>query len=242
MARLPRLSLPGVSHYVLQHGHNGGAIVIDADDVERLLQALREAALSHGVVLHAYAVTSTELQILATPDSASGVSRMMQAMGRRYAAGFNRRHGRTGGLWDGRFRSALLEPGVPRLAALCRIDALASPVQQPHPSDPEAAATPSPAAAGAGARSSASHRTGGWRDAALVDPPEYWTLGNTPFERESRYQALLQEPLAHDQELRLQQAVRGSWAFGSDAFLRTLAESSPRPLRPRPRGRPRRLA
>lgn len=224
MARLPRLSVPGVAHYLLQQGHNGGAIVRDAQDVDDLLQTLREAARSNGLTLHAYAVAPGQLHLLATPDSATGTSRTMQALGRRYAAGFNRRHARSGGLWDGRFRSALVEAGAPLLTALRRIDALGLDV----PTAP------------LGVRSSAAHRTGGWRDPALVDPPEYWGLGNTPFERESRYRALLAEPLPVAEEQALAAAVRGSWALGGPAFLQALVGTTARPLVPRPRGRPRR--
>lgn len=234
MARLPRLSVPGVVHYLLQQGHNGGAIVRDGQDMDELLQTLREAARSNGLTLHAYALAPDQLHLLATPDSATGTSRAMQALGRRYAAGFNRRHGRSGGLWDGRFRSALVEGGPPLLTALRRIDALGVEAGALAPGVDAAARA-------LGVRSSATHRTGGWRDPALVDPPEYWRLGNTPFERESRYRALLAEPLAPAEEQALAAAVRGSWALGSAAFLQTLAGTTARPVVPRPRGRPRRL-
>ena len=233
MARLPRLSVPGVMHYLLQRGHNGGAIVRDGPDSDLLLQTLREAALSHGVVLHAYALTSSELRVLATPEAADGVSRMMQAVGRRYAAAFNRRHGRSGALWDGRFRSALIEGGAPVLMALRHLEGAANPASLPAEAG---------AAADVTDRSSRSHHTGGRRDAALVDPPVFWQLGNTPFERESRYRALLSEPLAAADEAALQRAVTGGGAWGSLQFLQQQAAAADRPLQPRPRGRPRRTA
>lgn len=235
MARLSRLSLPGVVHYVLQRGHNGGAILHDALDVEQLLQTLREAALSTGVVLHAYAVTDRELRVLATPDSATGVSRLMQALGRRYAAGFNRRHGRSGSLWDGRFRSALIEPGPVTLQALRDVDHRSMADDDSPPAALPAATGPGPAP-----RSSAAHRTGGRRDPALVDPPEYWQLGNTPFDREWRYRALLADPLPADPVAALERAVQGNWAFGSAAFVSAVMEAAARPAAPRARGRPRR--
>lgn len=220
-------------HYLLQRGHNGGAIVRDGQDSDLLLQTLREAALGHGVVLHAYALTPNELRLLATPESAEGVSRMMQAVGRRYAAAFNRRHGRSGALWDGRFRSALIEPGAPALAALRQLEGL--PAMTPAMGD---AAAPTDAAD----RNSRSHRTGGRRDAALVDPPAFWHLGNTPFERESRYRSLLAESLAEADAAALQRALRSGGAWGSAAFLQQQSAAADRPLQPRPRGRPRRSA
>lgn len=218
MARLPRLSLPGVVHFVVQRGHDGGAIVRDDADAERLLQLLREAAANAGVLLHAYALAPDQLTLLATPDSGSGVSRMMQSLGRHYAAWFNRRHGRSGALWDGRFRSALVESGAPTLLALRLVDS----------------------GADATLRSSAASRTGGRRDAAIVDPHVYWQLGNTPFERESRYRRLLDDAVTPEQARALHRALQTGRAYGSAEFLHTLAQQLDRPLTPRPRGRPRR--
>lgn len=222
MARQPRLSLPGVMHLLQQRGHNGGAIVLDAQDSDHLLQALREAARLHGVALHAYAVTAAELRLLATPETAEGISRMMQALGRRHAAAFNRRHGRSGALWDGRFRSALIESGPAALLALRQVESAM-------------------AAEGEGLeRSSLPHRLGQRRDAALVDPPAYWQLGNTPFERESQYRRLLAEAPAPAEQAALRSALTRGWALGSPGFLRQLSDLSQRPAQPRPRGRPRR--
>lgn len=271
MARQARLSLPGVMHYVAQRGHNGGVITADPHDSERLLAMLRDAALSHGVVLHAYALATQELRLLATPDTAEAVSQMMQALGRRYATVFNRRHGRSGSLWDGRFRSALLDGADATLLALRHVDAfvpwldkslpagLAASPQRADPTAYVATHLPSPALslapgtaetggapgvlAGAAAevqRVSAGHRSGGRRDAALVDPPVYWQLGNTPFDREQRYRELLDEPLTLADRRRLQQALQAGWAIGSPGFLADLATRTARPLQPRPRGRPRR--
>lgn len=220
MARQPRLSLPGVVHCLEQRGHNGGAIVRDEADAERLQEILREAAREHQVTLHAFSLLPARLLVLATPDSAEGVSRMMQAIGRRHAAAFNRRHGRSGALWDGRFRSALVEDGEPTLCVLRLIDA-----------DPAGEGQPP-------LRGNRDHRSGGSRDAGLVDPPAYWQLGNTPFERESRYRALLAEPVPAAERRALQRALTRSAAYGSSAFVAHMALLAGRELQPRPRGRP----
>lgn len=242
MARLSRLSVAAVVHYVLQRGHNGGAIAHDDDDAGRLLQILRESALSSGVAMHAYAVTTRELRVLATPDSAIGISRMMQSLGRRYAALFNRRHGRSGALWDGRFRSALIESGAPTLLSLRHIDGLARLDGGAAADHGQLPTAPDMGTSGAGIdavlRSSVGHRIGGLRDAALVDPDAYWQLGNTPFERESSYRALLAETLGEAERQALQRAVQGAWAFGSARFIENLSAMTMRPLAPRPRGRP----
>lgn len=224
MARLARLVVPGQAHYVLQRGHNGGAIVGDDDDRTALLATLRDAMRSEDCLLHGYALGTTELHLLVTPPTAAALSRAMQSLGRRHAARFNRRHGRSGALWDGRFRAAIVEPGVVELAALRLIDGGAA------LGDTGAEL----------ARTSAEHRLGAGRDPALTDPAGYWQLGNTPFEREARWRELLAEPVPADLRQRLRRALAGGWGCGSQEFLAKLAEHAQRPATPRPRGRPRR--
>lgn len=223
MARPSRLSLPGVAHYVVQRGHDGSAIVRDDSDADALVHIVRTAASNLHVRVHAYALAANALQLLLTPDEATGVSQLMQAIARRYAAAFNRRHGRSGTLWDGRFRCALVEDGQATLLLLRVIDG-----------DPATAADTLPL------RSSRTHRSGGQRDPALTDPAAYWQLGNTPFEREARYRQLLAEPVAAPQRDELARALRAGWAFGGADFLARMAAAAGRPVHPRPRGRPRR--
>jgi putative transposase len=74
----------------------------------------------------------------------------------------------------------------------------------------------------------------------LIDPPEYWALGNTPFEREGRFAARLAEGLPRDQDAALALASRHNWAVGGEGFLAELAAAIGRPITPKPRGRPRR--
>lgn len=215
MARLPRLALPGYAHYVIQRGHNGQQVFLDAGDRAAYRAALVAAAGVERVQLHAAALLDGEVQLLVTPDEASGLSRFMQAVNRRFVAAFNRRQGRSGTLWDGRFRAAVVEPGPLRLQALVLVDGAAAPDS-----------------------TTAAQRLGGRRDAITIDPPEYWALGNTPFEREAAYRALLAEGVPLPTAEMLRRAALGGWAAGrSEAVQR--AEDGGRPLTPRPRGRPR---
>ncbi len=176
---------------------------------------LDQAGTAEPVALHAFALLETEVRLLATPQQPQSLGRWVQAVGRRYVSAHNRRHHRQGTLWSGRYRCAVMEPGPSRLAALQWVDG------QP----------------GAGALTSADHRLGGSRRAGLSDPPEYWVLGNTPFEREAAYRQLLQRglPLALANDLR--RAAMGGWAWGSDGFAAETALAASRPSRPRARGR-----
>jgi putative transposase len=228
MARLPRLSVPGELHLVAQRGHNQQPVFVDDTDRAQYLASLREAAREHGLAVHAYALLETEIWLLATPAESDSLSKAMQATGRRYVAGFNRRHGRSGTLWEGRFRAAVIEANTYFLDASCLVE------NKPAAAGlaPEAAEWP---------WSSARHHLGGARDPLVQDHPRYWALGNTPFDRELKYrQALMDRAATGAQASQLEKTALKGWALGGDAFLRRIAEMAGRPAAPRPRGRPRR--
>jgi putative transposase len=173
------------------------------------------------VRVHAFALAADEVHLVLTPAEATGPSRLMQAVGRRYVGAHHRRHGGRGTLWDGRFRCAVVEPGPTLLAVLALVDGLA----------------PEPGHSSAGLRcGQPEHRL------PLSNPTEVWTLGNTPFERERAWRQRLDEGLPAEQRQHMLDAARGGWALGSPGFLRALAEALARPTVPRLRGRPPRPA
>ena len=223
MARLPRLVLPDVAHYLIQRAHGSRPAFTDDEDRAAFLTALQHAATIEGVRVHAWALLPDEIQLIVTPGAAPALGRMMQALGRSYVSAYNRRHGCTGTLWSGRYRCAPIEAGEPLLHAMQLVDAQSN----------EAGWT------------SAGHRLGqrsGVRVApVLSELPEFWALGNTPFEREAAYRAQLANGLTGAEALALRQAALGGWAIGSEAFaVAAGAAAGDRPARPRPRGRPRR--
>jgi len=217
--------LSGHAHHVVQRGHNLQAVFSDEEDRQQYLAALREAARAHGVAVHAYALLDNQVQLLLTPPTEAALGRMMQALGRRYVAAFNRRHARSGTLWEGRFRAAVVQAGTHTLQSLRLIDALV-------------ARSGVAALALGGAASSAPHRLGLRRDPLLTDPPEFWQLGNTPFEREAAYGRLLEQGLDAAVQRRIEHAAGHGWAIGSEPFLAQVAQALGRAVRPRARGRP----
>jgi putative transposase len=225
MARLPRLVVPEHPHHVVQRGNNGQAIVLDDEDRREWLRLLGDAASTHGLAVHAYALLDDHFRLLATPKDSTSLSATMQSLGRRYVSGFNRRHGRTGTLWEGRFRGGLLEAGSHLLSCMQFIEL--SPVLKGVASG----AVEFP-------WSSAAHHLGQRRDLLVADHPLYWALGNTPFERQAAYRKRLEQGLPAAEMEALEQSARQGWPLGTQAFLKTLASAANRPLTPRPRGRP----
>lgn len=227
MARLPRLAVPGLPHYLVQRGHNQQAVFLDDEDRRAYLAALSETVATQKLPVLAYCLLDDQVHLLVVPATAEAMSRMLQSLGRRYGAAFNRRHGRSGTLWDGRFRATVVEPGTHLLDAMRCVE------QAPLRAGWTASAADWP-------WSSAAHHAGRTRVAWLSDPPLYWSLGNTPFERELAWLRLLDEPLADRVLARMMDAVHKGWALGSGTFVASLGAETDRPLAPRPRGRPRR--
>jgi putative transposase len=213
MARLSRLRLGGLPHLLVQRGHNGQPVFVDAADKALFIELLTESVRTHQVALHAYALLDHEIRLLLTPTEAEGLSRLMQSIGRRYGGAFNRRHGRTGSLWDGRFRATVIEPEQHLLQAMRWLD-------------------------GEGIHNSRAHHVGERPDPAITHHPHFWTLGNTPFDREMAYRQLLGVALTPAQSSQLAEAVQKGWPLGGEAFLARLQQLTERRLAPLPRGRP----
>jgi len=110
MARLARLAIDGCVHHVLQRGLDRRAVFRDETDFARMRADLGELCREHAVALHAYVLMPDHFHLLATPRAAADLSRLMQALGRRYVRWFNRRYERAGTLWEGRFRSTVVKP------------------------------------------------------------------------------------------------------------------------------------
>jgi len=225
MARLPRLCVPGWPHLLIQSGHSRQAVFRDDTDRRLFLDLLQEAAITHGVAIHAYALCDSEVRLLGTPSKRDSLSRMMQAIGRRYGNSFNRRHAHVGSLWEGRFRATVVEPERHLLTCMRY-------VERPCPGESD----------GAGSErspwSSASHHFGERSDPRVSDHREYWSLGNTPFDREAAYRGLSQQALTSSKLALISDAALKGWPLGSPEFLSMLSGSTDRRLTPLPRGRP----
>ncbi len=109
MPRPLRLNVPGIPQHIVQVGHNNLPCFYDEEDYEFYLQSLKVSADQYEVQVHAYCLMPSMIQIIATPNSHSGVSSMMQSLGRRYVQYANHRYKRSGTLWGGRYKSSLVD-------------------------------------------------------------------------------------------------------------------------------------
>ena len=109
MARLPRNFIPNLPQHVVQRGNNRQAIFVGDNDRRRYLECLADASSRYGCAIRAYVLMTNHVHLLLTPAQRNAVSLMMQIVGRRYVRYFNGQHARSGALWEGRFKAALVE-------------------------------------------------------------------------------------------------------------------------------------
>lgn len=229
MARLPRLTLPGYPHHVIQRGNNRQAIVANDADRETLLAMLDEFARKFQVAVHGYVLMDNHFHLLATPQTEAGVPQMMQSLGRSYVRYFNARQSRTGTLWEGRYRSTLIQAERYLLTCMAYIDL--NPVRAGLVED-----------AGEYRWSSYGHYVGRKTDRLVTPHPIYWELGNTPFARELAYAELVRNGLARDQQRALTESALQGWALGDPGHVAQLQKLTERRLVKGKAGRPRAAA
>lgn len=109
MPRKPRFNLVGVPQHVIQRGNNREPCFYAEEDYQRYLSDLQKSATKFNCRIHAYILMTNHVHLLITPMVEHGISQMMQALGRRYVHYINKTYKRTGTLWEGRYKSSLID-------------------------------------------------------------------------------------------------------------------------------------
>lgn len=222
MARLPRLYLPGCAQHVIQRGNNREACFYDEADYKAYLSFLKDAAAKYQVAVHAFVLMTNHVHLLVTPGDEQGVSRMMQAQGRKYVQYFNFIYARTGTLWEGRYKSTLVDADNYLLTVYRYIEL-------------------NPVRAGMVTHAS-EYPWSSYQGNALGKPiqllaphPMYVRLGKTDVERQSAYRALFRGRMPERDLMEIREATNKSWVLGSNRFKAQIEAKTGR--RPTPLGR-----
>ena len=225
MARLNRLTLPGLPHHVIQRGNNRQAIFTSVADYQYLLALIDENAKKFAIDIHAYVLMSNHFHLLATPQTDTGLPHMMQAVGRRYVRYFNDTQARTGTLWEGRYKSTLIQTDRYLLACMAYIDL--NPVRAGMLAEPRDYPW-----------SSHAFYVGLRADKLVTPHALFWDLANTPFGREAAYADLVRAGISADQQAALTRSTLTGWALGGDEFVADLQKRTDRRVNKSQAGRP----
>lgn len=109
MARLSRVCSIGMPQHVIQRGNNRQVCFADEQDFAAYAGWLKGYSKKYQVDIHAWVLMTNHVHLLCTPRGQNAVSHMMQSLGRHYVRYFNFSYKRTGTLWEGRFKSCLVQ-------------------------------------------------------------------------------------------------------------------------------------
>jgi putative transposase len=225
MPRQPRLVVAGYPHHIILRGNNRSAIFYTVRDRRFFIGCLLGAKKKTKSKIHAYCFMTNHVHLLVEPSTEKDLSNMMQSLGRRYVQYINRTYGRTGTLWEGRFKSSVVSKDE-YLLACCRYIEL-NPVRAgivDHPKDYF--------------WSSYGFRAEGRRDRLLDEDPVYTSLGETSKERQAKYKEWFEMTTADGEWSFIRRVTQKGGVFGNEEFLEKITNLVGRSIVLRPRGRP----
>ncbi|PWF45112.1 transposase [Massilia glaciei] len=210
MARRARLVLADVPLHIIQRGNNRHRCFAVDSDYLVYLDLLATCASESGCAIHAYVLMTNHVHLLASPSDKTSPARMMKAVGERYVQYFNRRHTRTGTLWDGRFRSGLVDEE--RYFLICQRYIELNPVRAGlvnHPAEYR--------------WSSFKNNSSGGNDSFLTAHPITRQMGIDRQSRTDAYLALFKESVLEDDLCKIRYATNGNYAVGTEQFFEKAA-------------------
>jgi len=215
MARLPRICLPGIPQHIIQRGNDRKPCFAADEDFAAYAHWLDEYARKYQVVIHAWVFMTNRVHLLATPQSKDGISRLMQTLGRHYVRYFNYTYKRTGTLWEGRFKSCVVDEE--NYLLICQRYIELNPVRANMVQSP------------------GDYRWSSYQANGYGKPMKLWTphrayheLGRSIKERTKAYRELFRGHLEPELLHEIRQATQQGMVLGSDRFKQEVQRLSGR--------------
>lgn len=226
MPRTGRIVLAGYPHHVVQRGHNRQAVFAAERDYRRYLETLAEFKAVYAVQVYAYCLMTNHVHLLLAPGAkASGIGQLMKRLAGRQTRYHNGLEGRTGTLWESRYKSSPVDSDAYLLACIRYIEL--NPVRARMVASPEAYSW-----------SSCAHHLGLVRTPWLDDDPAYLALGDVCEARQERYRRFLFEAIPEDEWTLIRTAVQRGQLTGTQRFVDEVEAILGRRIEHRPPGRP----
>lgn len=223
MPRCARIVLPGTALHVVHRGNNRAQCFFTDQDKAFYLFQLGRILPRSRCLLHAYCLMDNHVHLLVTPAEPESCALLMKPVAQIYAHYFNKAHRRSGYLWEGRFKSCLVQAQHYLLACYRYIEM--NPVR--------ASIAPSADFAWSSFRANAYGQP-----SPLITPhAEYVQLGKTASERQAVYRDLFGQALAPSAADEIRRATNGGFVLGDSSFKNTMARRLGRRVEARLPGR-----
>ena len=205
MPRRLRSCPAGIPVHVVQRGNNHQICFTTDRDMRVYAKHLAEGANKFEVAVNGWVFMTNHVHLLLTPSTDHGISRLMQFLGRKYVRYFNRSYSRSGTLYEGRFKSSLVEADAYFLNCLCYIES--NPIRAGMTSDP------------GDYQWSSYHCHAFGKSHAMWSPhPVYLGLARTPEKRCSAYRRFVGAGMDSTLADRIQQCMKTGIVLGSREF------------------------
>ena len=225
MARLPRITPVGIPVHIIQRGNNRQACFASDEDHRAFTGWLKVYSKKCSVEVHAWVQMTNHVHLLCTPLQEGAIGKMMQGLGRRYVQYFNYQYQRSGTLWEGRYKSCLVQ-AVDYLIEVYRYIEL-NPVRAGLVVDP-----------GEYRWSSYQVNALGKTSDLCTPHSEYLALGSGAVERQSNYRSLFLFQVDGNLLEEIRSNTNKGMAIGHDRFKEEIAVLTGRRVLPKKRGRP----
>jgi putative transposase len=209
MARLPRIFIPGCSYHVIQRGNNKDPCFYSEADYKAYLSFLKVSSANNNVKIHAYVLMTNHVHLLVTPKQDGDISRMMQSLGRKYVRQFNFLYGRTGTLWEGRFKLSIVDTERYLLTVYRYIEL--NPVRANMVN--HASEYP---------WSSYLYNSVGRKISLITPHREYLSLGTTDNARQLAYRKLFKGQMTDKDIKDIRHSINTGWVLGSERFKKKI--------------------
>ena len=226
MPRRPRIIASGVPLHIIQRGNNRQACFFVDEDYQLYLDWLTEYARNAGCSIHAYVLMTNHVHLLLTPAQSSSAGNLMKQLGQRYVQYINRTYKRSGTLWEGRFRSCIIEQQD--YLFICQRYIEMNPVRAGMIAHPREYPWSSYQVNGLGKNSE-----------LVILHDLYLDLGQNDIERQMAYRELFRDELESGEIEKIRKATNGNFTLGSDKFVKEIAEMIGCRVTPGKAGRPR---
>ncbi len=226
MPRKPRFNLIGVPQHVIQRGNNCEPCFYAEEDYRRYLDNLLESAEKYECHIHAYVLMTNHVHVLVTPLAENSIPKMMQALGRRYVYYMNKAYKRTGTLWEGRYKSSLIDSDAYLLTCMRYIEL--NPVRAgmvSHPADYK--------------WSSYQANARGNEEQLVKVHPLYQQLGHEDKARQEAYRELFRSHIDDEMLHEIRHALNHEVVLGRSYFKDKVEAMTQRQVRLGKPGRPR---
>ena len=225
MGRPLRPVADGLVYHALNRGNNRDVVCRDGGDYRAFLRSLAQTQVRYPFALFGYALMGNHFHLLLRPEAGESISRILQSLTVAHTWRYHRRHRSVGHVWQGRFKSPVIQDDEHLLSVLRYLET--NPLRAGMVADLQEYPWTSYAAHGLGQA-----------NPLLSEVPVWSRLRVTEAVRQASWRQWVHVPLTEKELAVLRRSVTTGRPFGSETWAEGMGERLGMTRTPKRRGRP----